>query len=77
MSNVRSASLKSPRPAGALAGGCASVVGVFFLLISIGPLLFLLIGGYSIVGMGWLAEHAGDYGRLFWALASACPSPSR
>lgn len=70
MSNVRSAPLKSSRPAGALAGGCVSVVGVFFLLISVGPLLFLLNGGYSIVGMAWLAGHAGEYGKLFWALAT-------
>lgn len=70
MSNVRSLPLKSPQSGGQLAGGCASVVGLFFLVISIGPLFFLFNGGYSIVGMHWLAEHAGEYSRLFWALAS-------
>jgi hypothetical protein len=70
MSNVRSAPLKSSRPAGALAGGCVSVVGAVFGLVSIGPLIILLNGGYSIVGMAWLANHTGEYGKLFWALAS-------
>jgi len=72
MSNVRSEPLKSApaQPARATAGGVVSVVGVVFLLISVGPLLFLLNGGYSIVGMAWLAAHTGEYGRLFWALAT-------
>ena len=67
MSNIRSAPLKRARSA---TGGAVSVVGVLLLLISVGPLLFLLNGGYSIVGMGWLAAHTGEYGRLFWSLAT-------
>src|SRR5215212_260814 len=73
MSNVRSEPLKSAQaqtPTRATAGGVVSVVGVLLLLISVGPLLFLLNGGYSIVGMAWLAAHTGEYGRLFWALAT-------
>lgn len=50
--------------------GCVSMMGTFLLLISTGPLVFLLNGGYSIVGMAWLSEHTGEYGRLFWALAT-------
>jgi hypothetical protein len=69
MSNVRSAPLKRARSA---TGGAVSVVGVLLLLISVGPLLFLLNGGYSIVGMAWLAAHTGEYGRLFWAVATFC-----
>jgi len=50
---------------------CASILGTLLLLISIGPLGWLLNGGYSIVGMAWLADHTGGYGRLFWSLATA------
>ncbi|HEU5098866.1 MAG TPA: hypothetical protein VFU22_07605 [Roseiflexaceae bacterium] len=41
-----------------------------FLLISVGPLLFLLNRSYSIVDMTWLADHTGEYDRLFWAVAT-------
>jgi len=47
-----------------------SIVGVIFLLIAIGPLFFLLNGGYSIVGMQWISEHVGAYGRLFWEVVT-------
>jgi hypothetical protein len=40
------------------------------LLISVGPLIMLLNGGYSIVGMAWLANHVGPYGALFWSVAT-------
>lgn len=50
--------------------GCLGLTGVVFLLISVGPLVILLNGGYSIVGMGWLAGRIGEYGRLFWELAT-------
>src|SRR5689334_4664302 len=66
MSNVRSTPLKSAKPGAA----GISVIGIVFLLIAIGPLFFLLNGGYSIVGMQWLAEHTGAYGRLFWQVAT-------
>lgn len=68
MSNVTS---RPMRDASASSAGCASIVGTLLLLISIGPLGWLLNGGYSIVGMAWLAEHTGGYGRLFWSLATA------
>jgi hypothetical protein len=68
MSNIRSEALKRGRSAGA--SGAVSVVGVLLLLVSVGPLFLLLNGGYSIVGMAWLAAHTGEYGRLFWALAT-------
>lgn len=67
MSNVRSEPLQKASAAGA---GCVSIIGTFLLLISTGPLVWLLNGGYSIVGMGWLAAHTGEYGRLFWSLAT-------
>jgi hypothetical protein len=67
MSNVRSEPLQQASAAGA---GCVSIVGTFLLLVSTGPLVWLLNGGYSIVGMAWLAEHTGEYGRLFWTLAT-------
>src|SRR5215212_1150199 len=74
MSNVRSEPLKSPQPhtpARATAGaGCAALVGIVLLLVSVGPLIILLNGGYSILGMAWLAEKVGPYGRLFWAAAT-------
>lgn len=50
--------------------GCLSVLGVFMLLVSVGPLFVLINGGYSIIGMAWLADHIGPYGRLFWSVAS-------
>lgn len=50
--------------------GCLAVLGVFMLLVSVGPLIVLINGGYSIIGMAWLAEHIGPYGRLFWSVAS-------
>jgi hypothetical protein len=68
MSNVTS---KPMQNASAASSGCASIIGTLLLLISIGPLGWLLNGGYSIVGMAWLAEHTGGYGRLFWSLATA------
>lgn len=67
MNNVRSEPLQKASAAGA---GCVSIVGTFLLLVSAGPLVWLLNGGYSIVGMGWLADHTGEYGRLFWAFAT-------
>lgn len=65
MNTVRSIPLRD-----ASAGGCISTVGVVFLAVSIGPLLWLLNGGYSIQGMAWLAETAGAYGKLFWSVAT-------
>ena len=50
--------------------GCAALFGILLLLISVGPLVILLNGGYSILGMAWLADRVGPYGRLFWAAAS-------
>jgi hypothetical protein len=67
MSNIRSEPLQRASAAGA---GCVSIAGTFLLLISTGPLVFLLNGGYSIVGMSWLAANTGEYGRLFWSLAT-------
>jgi hypothetical protein len=67
MSNVRSQPLRDASTASA---GCVSVIGTLLLLVSTGPLFFLLNGGYSIVGMAWLSEHTGAYGRLFWQLAT-------
>src|SRR5690242_4051175 len=73
-SNIRSEPLKdrpSPKMPSAVAGsGCAALIGVLLLLISIGPLFLLLNGGYSIQGMAWLGAHTGEYGRLFWAVAT-------
>jgi hypothetical protein len=66
MSNVRSAPLRGVRPEAA----GVSIVGIIFLLIAVRPLFFLLNGGYSIVGMQWLSEHTGAYGRLFWAVVT-------
>jgi hypothetical protein len=43
---------------------------MLLLLISTGPLIFLLNGGYSIVGMAWIAQAVGPYGQLFWELAT-------
>lgn len=68
MSNVTSKPMHNASTVGA---GCASIIGTLLLLISIGPLGWLLNGGYSIVGMAWLADHAGPYGRIFWSLATA------
>lgn len=66
MSNVRS----TPIPSHKSASSAVSIVGVLLLLICVGPLFLLLNGGYSIVGMAWLSEHTGEYGRLFWAVAT-------
>lgn len=68
MNNVTSKPMQNASAAG---GSCASIIGTIMLLISIGPLGWLLNGGYSIVGMAWLAAATGGYGRLFWALATA------
>lgn len=57
------------RPSTASAG-CLAVLGIIMLLVSVGPLFFLLNGGYSIIGMAWLADKIGPYGRLFWSVAS-------
>jgi hypothetical protein len=71
MSNVRSEPLKNAKPASTTASaGCAALVGIVLLLVSVGPLIILLNGGYSILGMAWLADKVGGYGRLFWALAT-------
>jgi hypothetical protein len=69
MSNVKSTPIKGPAPA-PRRWGCLSTIGAIFLTISVGPLFFLLNGGYSIQGMAWLSEHTGAYGRMFWALAT-------
>src|SRR5262250_2934422 len=50
--------------------GCAALVGILLLLISVGPLIILLNGGYSIQGMAWLSGRVGSYGKLFWAVAT-------
>jgi hypothetical protein len=77
MNNVTSKPLKSEStaaPAPALStpagAGCTGLIGVVCLLVSVGPLLFLLNGGYSILGMAWMADRLGSYGSLFWALAT-------
>jgi len=57
-------------PSAVAGSGCAALIGVLLLLISIGPLFLLLNGGYSIQGMAWLGAHTGEYGRLFWAVAT-------
>lgn len=67
MSNVQPKQLQHTSTASA---GCASIAGTFMLLVSIGPLFWLLNGGYSIVGMAWLSDHTGAYGRLFWRLVT-------
>lgn len=61
---------RSTKAASTGVGNALSTTGVALLLISVGPLLLLLNGGYSILGMAWLAEHAGEYGKLFWTLAT-------
>lgn len=68
--SVTSKPLTSERKARATGAGFVSIVGTALLLISTGPLFILLNGGYSIVGMAWLSEHTGEYGRLFWELAT-------
>ncbi len=69
MSNVRSEPLSARTPRDT-STGCLGLTGVVFLLISIGPLIVLMNGGYSIIGMGWLADKIGPYGRMFWAAAT-------
>jgi hypothetical protein len=69
MSNVRSEPLSARTPRDA-STGCLGLTGVVFLLVSVGPLVILMNGGYSIVGMGWLADKIGPYGRMFWAAAT-------
>jgi hypothetical protein len=74
MNTVRSEQLKSPQthtPANPTASaGCVAVAGIVLLLVSVGPLIVLLNGGYSILGMAWLADRVGPYGRMFWAVAT-------
>src|SRR5438067_853908 len=67
--SVQSKPLTSSTPRDA-STGCLGLTGVVFLLVSIGPLVILMNGGYSIVGMGWLADKIGPYGRVFWATAT-------
>lgn len=71
---VRSAPMTNtsvaPARASAASAGCLAVLGILMLLVSVGPLFFLLNGGYSILGMAWLADKIGPYGRLFWSVAS-------
>lgn len=73
-SNVRSTPLHAGKQTSAaradVSAGCLGIVGIVLLLVSVGPLFLLLNGGYSIVGMAWLANHIGEYGRLFWTLAT-------
>lgn len=69
MSNVRSEPLSTRTPRDT-STGCLGLTGVVFLLVSVGPLVILMNGGYSIVGMGWLADKIGPYGRMFWAAAT-------
>jgi len=66
MSNVRS----QPIARKSASSGCATLAGALMLLVSVGPLFLLLNGGYSIQGMAWLGAHTGEYGRLFWAVAT-------
>lgn len=68
---VTSQPLNNP-PARAVpaSAGCFASLGIFMLLVSVGPLIILLNGGYSIVGMAWIADKIGPYGRLFWNVTS-------
>lgn len=68
--NVRSEPLHSAHAPREASTGCLGLAGVVLLLVSVGPLFVLLNGGYSIVGMSWLAGRLGEYGRLFWSLAT-------
>lgn len=66
---VTSQPMTTPRAA-PVGAGCLARIGVLFLLVSVGPLIILLNGGYSIVGMGYLADRIGPYGRMFWSVAT-------
>jgi hypothetical protein len=69
--SVTSKPLNNPPARTAPAGaGCLASVGIFMLLVSVGPLIILLNGGYSILGMAWIADQIGPYGRLFWSVTS-------
>lgn len=71
MSNVRSTPLSNAKTPSSTAGaGCAALIGIVLLLVSVGPLIILLNGGYSILGMAWLANKVGPYGRMFWSVAT-------
>jgi hypothetical protein len=70
---VRNEPMRSPQPAArpsTASAGCLASLGIMLLLISVGPLIILLNGGYSILGMGWLADKIGPYGRMFWSVAT-------
>lgn len=67
---VRSEPLNNKPTARAVGAGCMARIGVLFLLVSVGPLIVFLNGGYSILGMGYLADKIGPYGRLFWSTAT-------
>jgi hypothetical protein len=70
MSNVRSTPLSSTKtPRSTASAGCAALIGILLLLVSVGPLIILLNGGYSILGMAWLSDKVGPYGRMFWSVA--------
>lgn len=69
--SVRSEPMKSaPARSSTVGAGCIASIGIFLLLISVGPLIILLNGGYSILGMAWLADQIGPYGRMFWSVAT-------
>lgn len=59
-----------PARANTAGAGCLASLGIFMLLVSVGPLIILLNGGYSIVGMAWIADKLGPYGRIFWNVTS-------
>src|SRR5690348_3554253 len=69
MTTVRSEPLKSA-PRTTAGASFAALLGIILLLVSVGPLIILLNGGYSILGMAWLADKVGPYGRLFWSVAT-------
>jgi hypothetical protein len=68
MSNIRSTPIKGTRATAS--AGCVALAGILMLLVSVRPLIILLNGGYSILGMAWLAERIGPYGHLCWAVAT-------
>lgn len=50
------------------AAGCAGNLAAWIVVLSVGPILWAINGGYSVIGLGVVARSFNDAGRLFWAM---------
>lgn len=59
---------QTPRRAGIDLAGFIGKVAAWAVALSVGPVIWAINGGYSVIGLGVVAAAFNDAGQLFWAM---------